>query len=286
MTEAMEQAIHQALTASLEAGSRILAAGGSALDAVEAAVVSMEDCEHFNAGKGSVFTAEGKHEMEASIMDGRDLACGTVMMIRSLKNPVRAARLVMERTSHVSISGKKAEALAIGHGLPVEDASYFFTDRRWQALQKVMALKDPDEIREEDRHGTVGAVAMDVYGNIATATSTGGTTNKMAGRIGDTPIIGAATWADNRTCGVSTTGQGEYFMRLAAARDIAALVEYKGLTVEEAARIVIFDKMGAMGGNGGVIGIDRLGNIAMVFNSEGMYRGSADAGSMQTFLYE
>jgi beta-aspartyl-peptidase (threonine type) len=285
VTADMEKKIHAALRDALEAGRHILSAGGSALDAVEAAVRNMEDCEHFNAGKGSVYTSDERHELEASIMDGRTLDCGTVMMISSLRNPVSAARLVMERTPHVSLSGEAAEALGSKYGLASEPPAYFHTDRRWKALQKVKALTDMSQIEEEDRHGTVGAVAMDVHGHIATATSTGGTTNKMAGRIGDTPIIGAATWADDRTCGVSTTGQGEYFMRLATARDIAALVEYRNMDIESAARTAI-EKMGRLGGNGGVVGIDKNGNIAMVFNSEGMYRGFADAGEMQTYLYD
>lgn len=285
MTADMEETIHAALREALAAGKSVLEKNGSAMDAVEAAVVSMEDCQHFNAGKGSVFHAEEAHEMEAAVMDGSSLACGTVMMIRSVRNPIRAARLVMEHTPHVSLSGSSAESLAIAHGLPVETPEYFFTERRWKSLQKVKSLKDPDEVEEEDRHGTVGAVALDRQGNIAAATSTGGTTNKMAGRIGDTPIIGASTWADNRICGISTTGQGEFFIRLAAARDIAALVEYKGLSIEEAARTVI-GKMGKLGGNGGCIGIDRSGSIAMVFNSEGMYRGYAMPGDVKTFLYK
>ena len=285
MTDEMEATMHTALRASLESGQSILAAGGSAMDAVEAAVVSMEDCQHFNAGRGSVFTADECHEMEASIMDGRNLKCGSVMMINSLKNPIRAARLMMEKTPHVSLSGMPAEKLATQLGLEVQPPSYFHTDRRWKALQKVKAISNQVEIEEEDKHGTVGAVAMDTHGNIATATSTGGTTNKLPGRIGDTPMIGAGTWADNQSCGVSTTGQGEYFMRLAAARDIAALIEYKGLSIEEAAKIVIHEKLGLLGGNGGIVGIDHMCNVAMVFNSEGMYRGWADVDNTHTSIY-
>lgn len=280
----MERAILRELTRALQAGAAVLKAGGAALDAAEAAVCAMEDSELFNAGRGSVFNAAGEHEMEASVMDGSRLTCGSVFLTRSLRNPVRAARLVMEKTPHVALDGPAAEKLAIAHGLALEGPEYFHTERRWKALEKVRALEAGSPLREEDRHGTVGAVARDVYGHIAAATSTGGTTSKMKGRIGDTPVIGASTWADDASCGVSTTGQGEFFIRLATARDMAALVEYKGMSASEAAREVI-GKLGKLGGNGGLIGIDRNGDIAMEFNSEGMYRGYATADGHETLIF-
>ncbi|NTV46362.1 MAG: isoaspartyl peptidase/L-asparaginase [Chlorobiales bacterium] len=226
---------------------------------------------------GSVFASDGKIELDASIMDGRTLQAGAVANVRHVKNPVSLARNVMEKTSHVMLVGRGAEAFAEEQGIELVPDSYFFTERRWDNLQRVKALErnsaTPDLNRGDEAHGTVGAVALDRDGNIAAATSTGGMTNKRFGRVGDSPIIGAGIYADNQTCAVSATGHGEYFIRLAVAHDISAAMAYKNMSLKDAAEMVIHSKLSEYGGTGGVIAIDRKGNIAMPFNTEGMYRG-------------
>ena len=282
MTPELEVAYLDGLRQSLAAGYDILDRGGAALDAVQAAVNVMEDSPLFNAGKGAVFTHEGVNEQDACIMDGRNLETGAVAVVRHVRNPINLARRVLEHSKHVLLAGEGAEAFARQHGVELVDPSYFHTDQRWQQLQRALdkekeaggeqsQLDHSDDKR--DKIGTVGAVAVDRDGNLAAATSTGGMTNKRFGRIGDTPIIGAGTWADNETCAVSATGVGEYMMRLVAAYDIAALMKYKGFRLIEAADEVILRKLTALGGDGGVIAIDRTGAITMPFNSPGMYRG-------------
>ena len=280
MTEEREREYRAALSEALHIGQAVLAKGGSSLDAVEATVRFMEDSPLFNAGKGAVFTHEGKNELDAAIMDGKTKKAGSVAGVAIIKNPITAARAVMEKSKHVMMAGRGAELFATKMGLEIVDPSYFWTERRWKALQDEL-LKEQEgkpqaelERADENRFGTVGAVALDQSGNLAAATSTGGTTNKMYGRIGDTPIIGAGTYADNESCAVSATGAGEYFIRWTVAYDIAALMKYRGLSVQQAADQVINKTLKAVpGAEGGVIALDAKGNFAMPFNSEGMYRG-------------
>ena len=257
------------ITEALTVGYEILEKGNSSLDAVEAVVRIMEDSPLFNAGKGAVFTNAGTNELDASIMDGSTLQAGAVASVKTVKNPISAARKVMEKTWHVMLSGDGADHFAAEQGLEIVDNNYFYTERRWNALKKA---------QEEEKHGTVGCVALDKKGNIAAGTSTGGLTNKRWGRVGDTPIIGAGTYANNETCGVSGTGQGEYFIRGNIAYDVSALMIYRSLTVNDAAGQVI-DKLSGRGGRGGLIAMDKNGNIAMSFNTEGMYRGYRVNGS-------
>ncbi len=257
------------LTLAVETGYAILERGGTSLDAVEAVVQLLEDDSLFNAGKGAVFNSDGKVELDASIMDGRTLKAGAVAGLHHVKNPIRLARAVMEKSEHVFLIGEGAEQFAKAHGLELVDESYFFTEERWQSLQKAKAKQS---LTEKEKHGTVGAVALDQFGNLAAATSTGGMTNKKFGRIGDSPIIGAGTYADNETCAISATGHGEYFIRAVVAHDIASLMRYKNLSLQAAAEEVIMRKLTRLGGTGGIVAIDRNGNIAMPFNTEGMYR--------------
>ena len=273
ITPAIERELRAGLQQSLDAGRAILQNGGSSLDAVEAAVLVLEDDPLFNAGRGAVFTSAGTHEMDAAIMDGRTLMAGAVGAVAQLKNPIVLARAVMDKSPHAMLAGKGAEDFARELGLEIADEKYFFTDRRWEALERVRQTRAA--LSDADRHGTVGAVALDGMGNLAAATSTGGNTNKRPGRIGDTPIIGAGTYANNKTCAVSATGDGEFFMRAVAAHDLSALMEYGRMNLAEAARAVI-DKVKALGGTGGLIAIDRDGNIALPFNTTGMYRGYVD----------
>jgi beta-aspartyl-peptidase (threonine type) len=265
MTPEKETAYLEKLNEALQSGAAILEEGGTSLDAVTATIMVMEDSPLFNAGKGAVFTAEGMNEMDASIMDGRDLDAGAVTGLRHVKNPILAARAVMEKTPHVMLTGDGAEALAISVGLEMVDSSYFFTESRWNSFLNAK--------QKAEKHGTVGAVALDSYGNLAAATSTGGMTYKMKGRVGDSPIIGAGTYADNNTCAVSATGHGEYFIRNVVAYDISALMKYKGLSLEQASEEVINQKLKAIHAEGGIIAVDKDGNIAMPFNTAGMYRG-------------
>ena len=310
MTSEREAEYRGGLETALKAGLEVLSKGGAALDCVEATVSSLEDFHLFNAGRGSVFTHEGKNEMDASIMDGRTRRAGAVASVRNIKNPIRLARLVMERTEHVFLAGAGANQFALEMGVEMADDDYFFTEHRYEQFLKARAAgvvemdHTPDEIElieESDVHvgtpdptnsvrepkplGTVGAVACDAHGSLAAGTSTGGMTNKRFGRVGDTPVIGAGTYADNATCAVSCTGHGEYFMLGVTAYDVAARMKYNGLSVVEAAREAIAH-LGEIGGEGGLIAVDAIGNVTMPFNSEGMYRGFIDAKTgPQIYIY-
>ena len=292
MTPDLEREYRKGLETALKAGWSILTSGGSSLDAVETAVASLEDFPLFNAGRGAVFTHEGEQEMDASIMDGSSLKAGAVASVKNIKNPVKLARLVMEQTEHVLLAGEGANQFAEQIGMETAPDEYFFTEHRWLQLQEAMAEgriqldhftaetqrrryeeTNPQPATRNPQLGTVGAVACDQNGRLAAATSTGGMTNKKFGRVGDTPLIGSGTYADD-LCAVSCTGHGEYFMRAVAAYDVAARMKYKGLGLEEAARETI-DHLTKINGEGGLIAVDTHGNITLPFNSEGMYRGSA-----------
>jgi len=275
MDRSAEQAYRMALYSALSKGEEILASGGSSLDAVEAVVRFLEDDPLFNAGRGAVFTYEGQNEMDASIMDGRDRSAGAVSGIRHARHPISLARAVKEHSPHVFLAGPGAEEFGREQGIEMVDTSWFYTERRYQS--HLQGLDSATQTAEQ-KHGTVGAVALDQQGNLAAATSTGGMTNKRWNRVGDTPVIGAGTFADNATCAVSSTGHGEYFIRWAVAHDIAAMMEYGHVTLADAANHVVMDKLVKAGGEGGVIAVDRMGHIAMPFNSEGMYRGYAIPG--------
>lgn len=288
MTPELERAYRDALDRSLHAGYDVLKHGGASLDAVQAAVRILEDDPHFNAGKGAVFTSAGTNELDASIMDGSTLEAGAVTGVTHVRSPISLARLVMEKSPHVLLAGAGAEAFAKEQSVALVDAKYFYTDERWQALQRVKAAEKSGAssgkkfiIEDRDRHGTVGAVALDQAGHLAAATSTGGMTNKRPGRIGDSPIIGAGTYANDATCAVSATGDGEYFIRSAVAHDISALMEYRGESVGQAAQQVL-DKVQKLGGTGGVIAMDAKGNISQTFNTSGMYRGTIDENGKTT----
>jgi beta-aspartyl-peptidase (threonine type) len=268
--EAEKQQYLDSLSRALKLGQDVLAAGGASLDAVEKVVRFLEDDPLFNAGRGAVFTHEGTHELDAAIMDGRDLSCGSVAALKTVKNPISLARLVMEKSPHVFMVGAGAEKFADEMKAERVDPKYFFTQKRYDGWQE--ALRKEKQEKDKD---TVGAVALDVHGNLAAATSTGGMTNKRFGRLGDVPVIGAGTYANNRTCAISATGWGEQFIRHTVAHDISALVEYAGLTLQQAADRVIHQKLNK--DDGGVIGVGRDGSIVLVFNSEGMYRGAADS---------
>ena len=294
MTAEQEAEYRAKLEEALRVGHQILQDGGSSLDAVTATVQVLEESPLFNAGKGAVFTHDGKNELDAAIMDGRTRNAGTVAGISTVRSPVAAARAVMEQSPHVMLIGAGAEQFAQEQGLEMVEPSYFFTDQRYKQLQQIKDTEQTEldhsgSTREQDsvqgyldrrfpdrKFGTVGAVALDQAGNLAAATSTGGMTNKRYGRVGDVPIIGAGTYADNATAAVSATGHGEYFIRSVVAYDISALMKYQGLSVAEAASEVVDKKLVEMKGEGGVIAIDAQGNIAMPFNSAGMYRGSID----------
>jgi beta-aspartyl-peptidase (threonine type) len=261
-----------ALERALAVGDSVLRNNGSSLDAVEACIGFLEDCPLFNAGKGAVFTAEGKNELDASIMNGATLQAGSVAGITTVRHPISAARKVMENSPHVMLTGKGAELFAKEQGLEIVDPSYFRTEQRWKDYEKAKARMDSIQ-KAEGKHGTVGCVALDRMGNLAAGTSTGGMMMKKYGRVGDSPIIGAGTYADNKSCAISATGHGEFFIRNVVAYDISALMKYKEMSLQEAASLVIESKLKEQGGNGGIIGIDTHGNIAMVFNTSGMFRG-------------
>jgi len=273
-----ERQIRSMLEQAVRAGHHILTSGGSSLDAVTAAVTMLEDSPFFNAGKGAVFNAQGKHELDAAIMDGSNLQAGAVAAVHNIRNPILLARKVMTDSVHVMLIGEGAEMFAREHGIAFEDDDYFYTELRWQQLQKARASENPEAhlvSESPDRWlSTVGAVALDAAGNLAAATSTGGTTNKRWGRVGDSPIIGAGTYADNRSCAVSATGHGEYFIRATVARDICARVQFLGVSLRQAADDVIKGQLVEMGGDGGVIALDHHGNVAISFNTPGMYRAS------------
>src|SRR5437660_906089 len=285
MSAARNALYHAGLRRALDAGRAILAAGGSALDAVTATVVALEDDPLFNAGRGAVFTAAGTQEMDAAIMEGRDHRAGAVAGIFGPKNPILAARAVMEHSPHVLLIGEGALALCRAQGLAFADRGYFYTAARWRALEQTLVPGAPGD-DEARRHGTVGAVARDRRGNLAAATSTGGMTGKLPGRVGDTPIIGAGTYADNATCAVSATGHGEFFIRHAAAFAVAARLRYAGQSLDPAARAVI-DELMAAGGSGGVVAVDREGALALPFSTAGMYRGYVRDGiAIRTAIYD
>lgn len=291
MTPEIEQAYIEALTHALKTGHQILKEGGSSTEAVKATIVTMEDSPLFNAGKGAVFTHEGKNELDASIMVSSDRSAGAIAGVSHIKNPILLADKVRTDSKHVLMAREGAEAFAKEQGFDMVDPKYFFTQNRWDQLQKILK-ETPDKMQlsedeaKNSKFGTVGAVALDMNGVITAGTSTGGMTNKRYGRIGDSPIIGAGTYA-NEYCGISATGHGEYFIRAAVAYDICALVEYKGESIQSAADTVIHEKLKAMGGDGGVIGLDKDGNIMMSFNTPGMYRGSIDVdGNITIEIYQ
>jgi beta-aspartyl-peptidase (threonine type) len=312
MTAELEAEYRQGLESALKTGWQVLDAGGSALDCVDETVCALENFHLFNAGKGSVFTHEGKHEMDASIMDGNLLKAGAVAFVKNVKNPIKLARLVMEKTDHVLLCGAGANQFALEMGIEMADDAYFYTEHRYQQLLRARAagvieldhtaaeqkILDGEQVASSTKSsvwtldsesrkpiGTVGAVACDANGNLAAATSTGGMTNKKFGRIGDTPLIGLGTYAENATCAVSCTGHGEYFMLGVTAYDVAARMKYKGSNLVDAARETI-DRLGEIGGDGGLIAVDNNGNVTMPFNSDGMYRGYvADNGDVITCIY-
>lgn len=270
MSDSVQQQYIVVLSRALEVGDSVLSHGGTCMDAVEKTIMVMENSPHFNAGKGAVFNHDGIVELDASVMDGKTLNAGAVCGVRDIKNPIRVARAVMEKSEHVLLSGAGASQFAREQGFVPVDNSYFYTEKRYRSLQEL--LKKERAKTSDDKHGTVGCVALDQYGNIAAGTSTGGMTNKKYGRIGDSPIIGAGTYANNNTAGFSCTGWGEYYIRLGFSRDCSALMEYKNLGVQDACREEI-RKLTELGGDGGVIGLDKNGNVAMEFNTSGMFRG-------------
>lgn len=283
MTPEKEKQYHAVLKQALHVGDSILKNGGTSIDAVEQTIHVLENSPLFNAGKGAVFTHSGKNELDASIMWGKDLNAGAVAGVSDIKNPISAARKVMEKSEHVLLSGKGASKFAQEQGLQIVDDSYFFTQKRWDYLQRI--LKKEQKMTQSDRHGTVGCVALDKDGNLAAGTSTGGMTNKRFGRIGDSPIIGAGTYADNSTCAVSCTGHGEFFIRLGVAKDISAMMEYQGVSLETATDKII-DKLNKIGGTGGLISIDKNGEVVMKMNTSRMYRGFINSnGESNTFIY-
>ena len=282
LTAEREAAYTAALETALEAGAAVLRDGGSAVDAVQAAVIPMEDDPLFNAGHGAVFTASAEHELDASIMSGTERDAGAVAGVKRVKNPILAARAVMDQSEHVMFAGAGADAFAESVGIEMVDNSYFDTERRRQSLERVLQERTRTDA---DRHGTVGAVAIDMAGNLAAATTTGGMTAKAAGRIGDSPLIGAATYAQNGVCAVSATGHGEYFIRVAVAKTICARVELAGDSVGDAAQSAL-DQVAELGGDGGVVVIDGDGSYEYVFNSKGMYRGMIDPDGMETAIFE
>lgn len=281
MTDEKEISYREGLQNAIIAGETILKKGGSSLDAVEAAIRSLEDNPLFNAGRGAVFTNEGKHEMDASLMNGKDLSAGAVAGVQNIKNPISLARAVMEKSEHVMLAAGGANEFAKKIKAEFMPDDYFFVQLRYDQLQQ--ALKSDTivldhTLPEDKKFGTVGAVAIDVHGNLAGGTSTGGMTNKKHGRVGDTPIIGAGTYANNTTCAISCTGHGEFFIRSVVAYDISCLIEYKGLSLKEACDLVVKQKLVKIGGEGGLIAIDKDGNIELPFNSDGMYRASLKEG--------
>ena len=290
MTPELELQYKQALKRALDAGYALLFEGGSAVDAVELAVRYLEDSPLFNAGKGSVFTAEGTHEMDASIMDGSTLNAGAVSLVTGIKNPVTLARDVMDKSYHVFLAGEGAMQFAKTNGHTIESPDYFYDEVRYQQWQ---GIKDSDSfeldhsVKKEGKFGTVGAVACDQNGNIAAATSTGGMTNKKWGRVGDSPMVGAGVYANNKTCAVSCTGSGEFFIRGVVAYDVSCLMEHKGLSLNEATNEVIHKRILNIKGDGGLIAVDSEGNIAMPFNTEGMYRACKSSdGNEQLSIYK
>ncbi len=290
MTSEKESAYKQVLEHALERGYSILETGGSATDAVEDSVKMLEDSPLFNAGKGSVFTAEGTHEMDAAIMEGKDLQAGAISLITGIQNPVSLARDVMEKSEHVFLAGEGAMKFASENNFDILKPDYFYDELRYQQWQEIKgsdSFQLDHSVKKDSKFGTVGAVACDKSGNIAAATSTGGMTNKKWGRVGDSPMIGAGNYANNKTCAVSCTGSGEFFIRGVVAYDVSCLMEYKGWSIEKAASEVINKRVLEIGGDGGLIAVDAEGNIAMPFNTEGMYRASkTSAGQKEVSIYK
>jgi beta-aspartyl-peptidase (threonine type) len=287
MTPEKEKAVRAGLEQALTAGYAVLKAGGASLDAVEKAIVVLEDDPNFNAGRGAVFNHDGKNELDAAIMDGATLRAGSIANVHRIKNPIELARAVMEKSEHVMLIGDGAEQFAQSIGVPLVDPQYFYTEARWKALQQALEEEKAKaaESGKTSHHGTVGAVALDAKGNLAAGTSTGGMTNKRFGRVGDAPIVGAGTYADAR-CAVSATGWGEFYIRATAARDICARVEFRGDGLKKAADEVVLDVIGKLGGDGGVIALDKNGDIAMPFNTDGMFRAWIDRdGKVRVAIY-
>lgn len=296
MDKELEAQYHDGLKQALDKGYEVLQHGGSAVDAVEASIIVLEDNPLFNAGRGSVFTKKGLNEMDAAIMDGSNLAAGAIAGVRNIKNPIKLAKEVMLYSGHVFLSGKGAAEFALKQGIEMAPDEYFFNKLRYDQW---VEIRDSDfyqlDHKEDNlkgplpnpdyKFGTVGAVAYDGNGNLAAATSTGGMTNKRFGRIGDSPVIGAGTYANNKTCAISCTGHGEYFLRAVVAHDISCLMEYKGLSLEEACNIVVKDKLVKMGGEGGLIAVDAVGNYNFCFNSAGMYRAARQSDGKEEIAF-
>lgn len=294
-TQEEEKEYEAKLKEALETGYKILSDGGSSIDAVEKVINILEDSPLFNAGKGAVFTANGINELDASIMDGKTLNAGAAARLTHVKNPISLVRKIMEVSQHVMLVGDGAEIFADQNGIELVDSSYFYTEKRWNDLQRIQAEervkknKDNASLYEypDYKFGTVGCAALDKNGNLAAGTSTGGMTNKKYGRVGDSPIIGAGTYANNNTCAVSGTGHGEFFIRGTVAHDVSALMEYKGISLKDAAGDVINRKLSSLGGTGGIIAIDKNGNVAMPFNTKGMFRGYVlDDGKFVVKMYK
>lgn len=289
MSAEKEKIYRAGLDDALNAGKLVLEKGGDAVSAVLAACTSLEDNELFNAGKGSVFAHDGSQEMDASVMDGKNLMAGAVLAVKNVRNPVLLAYKIMMESEHVMLVGQGALEFAQLHGLKIEPDEYFYAQHRFDQLQRVLAsgetildhtITEHNEkhgLRDDRKFGTIGACARDINGNIAAATSTGGMTNKKFGRVGDSPVIGAGTYANNNTCAISCTGHGEPFIRAVTAYDVSCLMEYKGLSLQEAMDVVVHEKLIKINGEGGMIGVDGKGNTAMSFNSEGMYRGMVNS---------
>jgi beta-aspartyl-peptidase (threonine type) len=289
LTPELERSYLQGLEGALAEGYAKLESGGSSVDAVKAAVIILEDNILFNAGRGSVFTKEGIHEMDAAIMDGKDLAAGAIAGVRNVRNPIELALAVMNNSDHIFLSGKGANDFAIKQGIKLEPDEYFFSQFRYDQWIQMResdnysldhTVRPSDQMRIDKKFGTVGAVACDVYGNISAATSTGGMTNKNYGRIGDTPLIGIGTYANNITCAISCTGHGEPFIKAVAAYDVSCLMEYKHMNLMDAMNVVVNSKLIKLEGEGGMIGVDANGNLALLFNSTGMYRGAKSSDGM------
>lgn len=296
MSDSLETAYKEKLKEAISVGHKILKNGGTSLEAVSKTINVLEDSPLFNAGKGSVFTHEGRNELDASIMDGKTLNAGAIAGVRHIKNPIDLARDVMDNSEHVMLYGAGAEEFARSIGYKMMDTTYFYTKARFEGLQKILE-KENSELKnsvsfedfymKDSKFGTVGCAALDKHGNLAAGTSTGGMTNKRWNRIGDAPIIGAGTYANNATCAVSSTGWGEYFIRAMVAYDISALMEYKGMSLQEAAKEVIQKKVPNLGGDGGIVAIDKDGNFAMEFNTSGMYRASMNSiGELRIGIYK
>ncbi len=296
MSKELEQQYNEALSTALDAGQKVLKGSGTAMDAIIAAIVELENNPLFNAGKGAVFTKKGLNEMDAAVMDGKDLAAGAVAGVRNIKNPITLAREIMLHSGHVFLSGNGAAEFALNRGIEFAPDEYFHNKLRYDQW---VEIRDSDYYQldhKEDnlkgvspnpdhKFGTVGAVAMDEYGNLAAGTSTGGMTNKRFGRIGDSPVIGSGTYANNNTCAISCTGHGEFFLRAVVAYDVSCLMEYKGLSLQEACNTVIKEKLVKMGGEGGLIAVDAKGNYDMCFNSAGMYRGMRNGEGKSEIAY-